>query len=540
MNLPCANRSNECACDASEFSNPFANLSSEDPDHPVYIQNFGYKLEDGGGWCEEDSLENLANCLPGPTVCNNCPPVCRESCDPPTDSNTVTVYYNRETSCTYCGYTYTVPAGVYVSYVSQADADARAQSACQYRACNGPDGPRRIPSTCPANASITGYGQTSPVTAGPGDTVVLDVFYSYTGTAPISFTWWKDGFPFAVTPGASLTLANVDTPDAGIYMLVIRVTGCPAVLSAPIELIIDPCHQGGDTVPSDFYSLTVVDLGDHTLVPNGGIDALGIYGQGQFEITYMTGCFTSASNPCPGQWKVTTGFHFNYDGGGSFLELGSGACGATEAEAIANHVALMGGVTQFVAHTAGNVTMTPPADPGGPSCGTFCPTWNVKYREFPALTYSGIRIKDWDTHKTTISNCPAISTNPAFPEWDAQLDMTDGFLYSTDFLTFFSTWGINSTSFDGNKKLGFVQASGPLDWAELTAYEPDWGAGIFAGMDPAKYYWVLEIWGYSDGLANITPCWLGVKSYGRDLSGRYEMKSSCATLPSCLTIENFT
>lgn len=550
MNIPCAKKSNFCPC----TDNPLANLTSEPPDRELFIKINYYPILGPAPilLCEEASLEDLANCEinPGPcdpTVdtcpcdpavqdCNPCP-----TCIPPPDTPPPrTQYYNVETSCVACGITYTVPAGTVLSYISQADADARAQSICTYRACNGPDGPHRglIPSTCFVLPVILGYGQTSPVEKAPGDNVTLFVFYMYTGLSPVTFTWYKDLIPYSVTAGSQLTINNLVEADEGDYMLSIKALGCPPVFSNIIRLNVTPCNQSGTAVPPDF-TFPPVDLGNFTITPGGSSVSLGDFPKGQFTITYINGAYQSDDNPCRrtsiSPWK-NTGCVFRFNGGASSVNISDPSpCGVDQAEVetdmlttspfgifLANHT---GGAASFDAVFATN-----------PSCGSPCPTYHVVYQQIVTTSIVSVSIEDWASVAAIISNCAAISSNPALPVWDgimADFNFAPPTTMASD-----TAFPVDTRTFDGNKEFGFAEVIGPFSRADLIAtYEPDFGVGIFAALDPANYYWVLDIWGYDSGLASLVPCWLGIKEYGSDILGRYRIKSTvCALAPTCLTV----
>lgn len=549
MNIPCAKQINYCPCS----ENPLANLSSEDPDYERFLR-INYYPGTGNRpikICEEGSLEDLANCdgdcNPLMEVCCTVPPntCCAPRCDipnpcpnppccKPSPCPDPIVYSSKQTVCSHCGYSYTIPAGVYRSYISQADADAKALSACEYRACNGPDGPGRslIPSICTIFPVIYGYGQVSPVEKSTGENVTLTVFYYYFGSAPLTFTWYKDSIPYSVTTGATLTINNLLTDDSGDYMLSIRALGCSAVFSNVIRLNVTECSQAGSDVPIDF-AFPPVNLGDFEVGINEFV-YVGDFNPGQFTITYLGGAVKTPNNPCPDQFKLT-GFSFSFSNltDGVFLSQ-TAPCGDTVAEVEAKMVLPFNPPINYANHTGGSVGFNGITSPSGGSCGPPCPTFNLVYQETATVDFTRVEIEDWDTIKSDICNCPTITEDILLPAWDGILaDLVyDGFQMLLD-----TNYPVGSITFNGVKEFGFSDVWGPISHATLIAtYEPEWGVGIFASLDPTKMYWALEIWGYDSGGATVVPCWLGVKQYGSTVLGRYSVKSSCAGTPLCINL----
>lgn len=276
MNIPCANKLNFCPC----TENPLANLSSEEPDIERFIQ-IHYNSILGPApivLCEESDLVDLANC---PHVCDpdieTCPcdsstdccdeEACKKGCtnkccEKPKPASCVppVIYYNHEVSCIGCDFTVTIPAGTFTSIVSQADADAKAQSVCEYRACYGPRG-TQSPCIARPKPIIIGFTQPSPITAVLGSDLTLTVLYTFSGSDPLTFTWYKDFIPFQVTSGPSLTLNNVTFDDAGIYQLRIALPLCPGANSALVQVVVVECDTTGNPCPTgpDAFDIPLVD-----------------------------------------------------------------------------------------------------------------------------------------------------------------------------------------------------------------------------------------------------------------------------------------
>lgn len=308
MNIPCPNKSNFCPC----TDNPLANLSSEAPDRNLFtrIDYFSYLGPAPIVLCE-DELADLANCPhscdpnvdtcpcdPATTCCDpaGCDP---DQCKNPPCIPPPVIYHSQETSCTQCEVSYTLPAGVVTSSISQADADARAQSICQSRvnalaadshACEtNPPQP-----TCTPAPGGFGYGQLSPVTAGVGENLSLSVSFVYAGSRPLTFLWYKDGIPFQtgspVGAFVFLSIPNLTAGDAGVYRLGIKPLGCPEVFSNNIEVLIVPCNCGTPgEVPLNLLEVDGTVMVDYTA---GGILAPSVnffITDGRFVLKYISG-----------------------------------------------------------------------------------------------------------------------------------------------------------------------------------------------------------------------------------------------------------
>lgn len=543
-NIACAKKSDLCACDALDYSNPFQNLSSEEVDHEVFFKLWHFGMpEDGFGLCEGASQEEVDNCAEHPKVCNSCPIVCPDGCPPIRDSVPQARYYNDSCSCSFCGVTYTLAAGVVVSTISRADAQARAQSICQRRvellaaqskACQhlGPV----PPSGCAPNPFITGYGQSSPVQKSPGDSVTFRVFYSYLGSKPLIFTWLLEGIPYATTPDATLTINNLTVADSGNYRLVIGRLGCSSVYSDNIELIVTECNQSGMAVPSDL-SLPPVDLGNIEIVIGDPYIPLGDFNAGQFTITYINGAFYGVGNPCPSQWKNVSCI-FRYNDGVSSVDVSEPwPCGSSQAEVEAGMFADPPFGSFLATHTGGAASFDAISTLPGDHCGSPCPTYHVVFQESLATGITAVGIKDWATIRGVIANCVGVADDPLLPVWDGLMQDVN---ISPAQMSADTDDVPGSVNFDGTKVFGFAACTGPMSRADLIAtYEPAYGVGIFAALDPAKYYWAMEFQGYNGGA--FVPCWMGVKEYGSDVLGNYSRKSTvCAAAPDCVTLIDAT
>lgn len=250
MNIPCSKQSNYCLCG----DNPLANLTSEAPDVEQFVR-ISYMPILGDApirFCEKDTEQEAVDCgsYPGPCDPNietcpcdptiqNCDPPCI-TCNPPPDAPPrQNVFFNQEQTCTRCGHTSIVAAGTVYSYVSQADADARAQSICEYRSCAEPI---ELPCVGKPRPIITGYSHSSPINANVGSNITITISYTFSGTDPLTFTWYKDFIPFQVTAGPSLTLTDLVVEDSGVYQLRIIPGKCPGADSSLLQLVVtDAC-----------------------------------------------------------------------------------------------------------------------------------------------------------------------------------------------------------------------------------------------------------------------------------------------------------
>jgi uncharacterized delta-60 repeat protein len=82
-----------------------------------------------------------------------------------------------------------------------------------------------------------------------GQTLTLSV--TAAGTAPFAYQWWKDGAALAGDTGASLTLTNLQAPDAGDYSVVVSnqygsVTSAAALLAVNLATLDSGFNPGAD------------------------------------------------------------------------------------------------------------------------------------------------------------------------------------------------------------------------------------------------------------------------------------------------------
>ncbi|GAA4409267.1 hypothetical protein GCM10023187_32300 [Nibrella viscosa] len=137
----------------------------------------------------------------------------------------------------------------------------------------------------------------SAVCTGASVTVAVSV----TGTAPLSYQWYKNGALVAGQTTATLSLGNVQAADAGSYQLV--VTGCSSTTSAAFSLSVNPAPTAGISPSTATLSCTSPNA---TLTAMGGTsylwstgattDAISATVAGTYSVTVSTGgCTATAS-----------------------------------------------------------------------------------------------------------------------------------------------------------------------------------------------------------------------------------------------------
>jgi len=281
---PC-NEFIDCECS----DNPFINTSAEAPDPNLFfarryfpnipslnVDDSWYQRSTCLGVCEsaisqqdadDCALRDSQLCTWNPVQ----PPLTLLSDDSPAVPRT-NIFGNSAVSCTApCPdgsvSTFTVPANTFYG-LTQQEADALAQSVCDYRALVN-----RMCSSQPTVCDVTITSVMPPsfcIDAAPGDSVAMGVTFDYTGSTNPTFLWTLDGIPLTQTENPSLAISPVLPQDVGVYRLAIIVPGCPPVLSPPITLSVSD-HVA---VPDDFditadqpWEEFSVDAG-----PGGGID----------------------------------------------------------------------------------------------------------------------------------------------------------------------------------------------------------------------------------------------------------------------------
>jgi len=259
-----------CPCS----TNPFANLSSEDPDRQVFIGLHWSFVQPplGGSWtkvicgascqssvsqyeadlCAQRAAERCCLCDHQSEVpcIEPCGGDCADSIQPPCVDPPIPPcpppFCNVPQGCQNSQFSAQVSGGEFYAH-TQADADAIAASVCQSRLLTGP----RTENTpgCPV---VTGMSPESPAHANEGESLVIVATVSYTGPGPLSFLWYLNGIPLANTPTASLTLDSLGTGDSGTYVLQVSAPGCPVTLSPPVILeVVSSCIEDVGPLPPD-------------------------------------------------------------------------------------------------------------------------------------------------------------------------------------------------------------------------------------------------------------------------------------------------
>lgn len=315
--MPAICVNNRCPCS----DNPLANLSSERPDHPIWISNYTFFQEpfigkdpvpsDCGSTCQETCFSTVSQeeadacaqrlaercvlcCPPNPS----CPPVaCTDNQPPPCTDPPVPAcpppYCNVPQGCQDSQYTAGVAAGEFYAH-TQADADAIAASVCQHRLKFGP----RTPNT-PGCPIITGMFPHSPAHVNEGQGVLFQVFYTYPGAGPVQFAWFLNGLPLAFTSVPTFTIDPAMVSDSGTYTVEVSAPGCPTVLSPGVilDVISSTCTDTGvDTTSGGVFGNFVDDflsLGTQNFpVLVDTIFSVNAPTSGRYQVRYISGAFS--------------------------------------------------------------------------------------------------------------------------------------------------------------------------------------------------------------------------------------------------------
>ena len=328
-----------CPCS----TNPFANLSSEDPDKQVFIGLHWSFIQPplGGNWsqvlcgascqssisqyeadlCAQRAAERCCLCdhqgVPcvepcgGPcldSITADCPDPPIPPCPPP--------FCNVPQGCQNSQFSSQVSGGEFYAH-TQADADAIAASVCQSRLLTGP----RTENTpgCPV---VTVMSPESPAHANEGQSLTISASINYTGAGPLSFLWYLNGIPLSSTPTASLEFASLATGDSGTYVLQVSAPGCSAVLSPPVILeVVSSCVEDAGPLPPDgatpFEIPAEVEWETFSVVPGDYstfVSSVGIcnptnieqatwagqpnHPPGTYEFEYLSGYFQEIAPSC--------------------------------------------------------------------------------------------------------------------------------------------------------------------------------------------------------------------------------------------------
>jgi len=573
---PC-NEFIDCECS----DNPFINTSAEAPDPNLFFARKYYannpSLNENDSWYERSSclgtcfsevsqqdaedcaLRNAQLCTWDPVR----PELTLLSDDPPSTPRS-NIFGNAAVSCsspcpTGPDFTFTVPANTFYA-LTQQEADAIAQSICDYRAlvfrmCSG------VPPEPPiCDVTITSVmPPTFTQDAEVGDSVAMGVTFNYTGTESAVFLWYKDGVPYVTTQNPSLTLDDVQTFDAGVYQLHILIPHCPPVLSPNLTLNVLSCSQTGSPIPDPLFDIdqTPQDLGSFVTPPNTSVP-VGSFPPGSFEITYEEGAYghTLGTNPCP---LDPFAYHQGFN---SFVAVGfqitqllgwfGQTCAATTGAITTQIMGGGGPLNETVDHEGGSASFVSSGQDGVP--GAPNPTWHVVYTPSPPPDTAQFQIEDVAEILPKLAH-PDWTDSPLIPVWDGKFAGTGADLIAPDQIV---RYGISASSACsdakrlGNKKTAETLVEGPRTGQEIAdtidgTGDPDTaglGAALLAsGMLVAtdKYWW-FQAWDCCHGAGGVECVphfygWLGVKEYGADIDGNYrKIYGPHPESPDCITI----
>ena len=232
--------------------------------------------------------------------------------------------------------------------------------------------------------------QPASQTANIGDTVVFNVAAS--GTAPLGYQWKKDGVDIPAGTGATLTLPNVQSGDAGSYTVEVAnsagsVTSDPAtltVLPAPVFLLSERFADGErstQNLPGSAAWFTSSGTSNFTAVVGQATQAVS---SSRTILTYFTN--TSAAPVAIGvNQKLTLDFTVQFSGFDTAAANGSTTFVAGLLRSVANPAATSG--TGFVADGPPNSNARVSGDFGSSN-----PTSNVftNYGGYAAMTFAGL------------------------------------------------------------------------------------------------------------------------------------------------------
>jgi len=458
---PC-NEFIDCECS----DNPFINTSAERPDPNLFFARRYFpnnpSLNENDTWyerlsclgtcfsqvsqldAEDCALRNAQLCTWTPVQ----PPLTLLS-DDPTSIPRSNIFGNAAVSCTSpCAdgsvSSFTVPPNTFYG-LTQQEADALAQSVCDYRALvnrmcsNVPPEPPVCDVTITSVMPPSGYQY-----ANEGESVAFGVTFDFTGMTNPTFLWLKDGFPLTQTENPSLAISPVIAGDTGIYQLVIIVPNCPPVLSPIFELIVCVPSTGvpaPDFVPGQaYYSYTTpVSLGTFQVIETGNthdpgfgenVDNLGGRPAGWYEAIYRGGGREQTTPLSP----PTT---FHADAWAVRMEIGSspdtdvltvpfdfsnyGSCVDAE-NSIGGADIRSSGIVETTNDAGGEIKTVGPAWPvnGGfslASCNGSRPEVEIIHYNLAAQP-DNLRVVDFDNFKSRLNICTACADRLIGSEWD--------------------------------------------------------------------------------------------------------------------------
>jgi len=566
-------------CECSD--NPFINTSAERPDpnlffaRAYYANNPALNVDDS--WYER--LSCLGTCFSeeSQTDADDCAERNAQLCtwtvvQPPLtilsdDASTVprtNIFGNAAVSCSSpCpegpAFVFTVPANTFYA-LTQQEADALAQSVCDYRAlvfrmC------QNIPPEPPVcDVTITSVMPPSLYQyVNQGDSAAMGVTFNYSGTVPPSFLWYKDGVPYVTTMNPSLTLADAQSFDSGTYQLHILVPHCTPVLSPEFELIVCAPSVGVPAPsvvfdgPNIYYSYTTpVSLGTFAVVETGnthdpgfGDNAtdLGSKPAGWYEAVYKGGGreqTTPASPPnffSADAWRVSMEIGSVPDSDVIFVpfDFSNYATCADAENSIGGIDGLRTGIIETTNNAGGSMKTIGPAWPvnGGfslASCDGSRPEVEIVHYALPTQP-SGLRVVDFTDFKNRLTVCPTCQNRLVGNEWDGTFYRQQ---YNPFDLVYLATVGASALAKFKNKRTN--ENSIKIILSTLLDSTPIWQLLIFCSVigDPAS----------GQGSQLI---WVGYKDTGNTAEGVYLLDSdgsktgltTCvAQTVKCITIES--
>lgn len=567
---PC-NEFIDCECS----DNPFINTSAEAPDPNLFfarryfpnipslnVDDSWYQRAGCLGVCRSDESQQEADdcALRDSQLCTWSqvqPPLTLLSEDPSSVPRS-NIFGNTAVSCSsLCPngppFVFTVPANTFYG-LTQQEADALAQSVCEYRAllfriCQG------IPPEPPVcDVTITSVMPSSLVQESEvGDSVAFGVTFDYTGMQNPTFLWLKDGFPLTQTENPSLAISPVIAEDAGFYRLAIIVPNCPTVVSPPIELIVNPCSQSGSPIPDPLFSndQTPIDLGSFVTPPGADV-SVGSWPPGSFEITYEEGSYGKnlGENPCPMNAFIYSGGNniFVASGfSGTLLSLFGSACGNSSAEIQTAIFASGVPLDTTVDHDGGFAMFTQPGT--GALNGAPNPTWGVIYTPSPAPPAAQeYEIDDFSTVSPGLVN-PSWTDDPMLAPWNGRFgnnpaDVVFDFLYIRIGISDGNPSNCANAQRVGTKRVSYTILEGPYTGNDIAGFFPELANLVTDGvLVGSQRYWTMST---QDCCHVGDPCgfgavgtlgWYGVKEYGDDVDGRYrKVYGEHPSAPNCVTV----
>lgn len=562
-------------CECSD--NPFINTSAEAPDPNLFfarryfpnipslnVDDSWYQRATCLGTCfSEESQQDADDCAQRDSqLCAWSvvqPPLVLLP-DDPTAIPRSQIFGNAAVSCTSpCPvgppFVFTVPANTFYG-LTQQEADALAQSVCDYRALVF-----RMCSTIPPEPPVCDVTITSVMPpsqyqyAFEGESVAFGVTFDYTGMTNPTFLWLKDGIPYTQTQNPSLTFSPVLAMDEGLYRLAIIVPMCPTVFSPVFELIVcvpDVGPMAPQPVPGNDYwsfvtatsfgNFAVIESGDeHAPGPGENVDDLGGFPAAYYEAIYRGGGRIQNGPPDPmvdictaDAWSIrmevggvpdSTVLNVPYDPSlFATCQLAEDSIGG---------VGFGSGRIQTTDTAGGNIKTVGPAWPTGGvftmvSCPFGRPTIELIQYVFTPQP-DNLRIVDFDAFRDRVNVCPTCQNRLVGVEWDGTFRQD---IYDFQTLKYIAgPMSVNPDDFKfKNKRASQV---------DIRIFNTDDNPPDFTGI------WRLSIACLINDTDSVA-IWVGKKETGNTPEGVYIFDESAPGFPvcveqqvKCLTIEAF-